>query len=242
MESQSARSFDFVSGLEQVRTDFLARRLVEARELGFKTVDELERHEAAQEDSAGRSERAVRDLRRRERACAAAHGRITDAVRVQILHGEPLPTTKAVEAVDAWRGGKKPILVISGGTGCGKTVSTVLAMAACSERVQFVRAIRIGAHFERWGSDRDDKIPALDMDCGLLVVDDLGQELVEDRRTMPALEEIVDYRQSLRTRTIFTTNLTPAQIKERYSERFRSRLTQNAELAQVEGSDLRRAR
>jgi DNA replication protein DnaC len=83
---------------------------------------------------------------------------------------------------------------------------------------------------------------ALDLGADLLVVDDLGQEPIEDRRAMPAIEEVLDSRQSERTRTLITTNLDADAIRDRYSERIRSRLAQNAKLFAVPGDDRRRVR
>jgi DNA replication protein DnaC len=167
--------------------------------------------------------------------------RVSDDVARRLVAGEGLDDTPAHVAVRDWLASDRPTLVLSGGTGVGKTVAAVRAMMTRT-RVQFIRALRIGAHFERWASDRESNVVALDLGADLLVVDDLGQEPIEDRRAMPAIEEVLDSRQSERTRTLITTNLDADAIRDRYSERIRSRLAQNAKLFAVPGDDRRRVR
>lgn len=223
--------------------DIRRRQEERARAEGFANLEEQEAHERAADEAAAELERQALARKRRESLIRSVGDRVTDDVRTSIVEGRPLGDTDAWRAVQAWLTSSQPAIILAGPTGSGKTVAAIRALADWRGSTQFVRALRIGAHFERWSSDREDKIMPLDVGVGLLVVDDLGQEPLDDRRSLPALEEIVDARQSARTRTIFTTNLTAEQYGARYSDRMRSRLFQAAgTLTTIHTHDLRRAR
>lgn len=138
--------------------------------------------------------------------------------------------TKATRAVERMREEGKTFLLLSGGTGAGKTVAAVSAMAAhlmedTREDVPtiFVRAsecARLGLY------DADDKRLTSQMHAaGLLVVDDLGAEFMSEGsvwRTL--LDELVDARYGERRATVLTTNLDAAGFKARYGERIADRI------------------
>lgn len=63
------------------------------------------------------------------------------------------------------------------------------------------------------------------LDCDLLVIDDLGTEPVYKNVTLEYLFNVISERQRNNLSTLITTNLTLIQIKERYSDRIFSRLT-----------------
>jgi DNA replication protein DnaC len=213
----------------------------EAARLGFATVQELRAARSAEREAA-EAQRKEGERRNHVRAVLAHVGsRVTDDVARALFLGGELDDTPAHLAVTDWLESQKPALVLSGGTGTGKTVAAVRAMVRYGS-YQFVRAIRVGAHFERWASDREDGVDPLRLGCSFLVLDDLGQEAESDRRAAQAVEEILDHRQRENTRTLITTNLTPDAIKARYSDRVVSRLRQNATVKAVNTTDMRRAR
>jgi DNA replication protein DnaC len=214
--------------------------LSEALAAGFDSVEARRAHE--QELQRLRADAEARKAREAhaDAVLTAVGSRISDDVAHRLRMGEGLEDTEAHRAVCEWMAGEKPTLVLTGGTGVGKTVAAVRAMLTAS-RAQFVRALRIGAHFEPWSADREAGIAPLNLGVDLLVIDDLGQEPIEDRRAMPAIEEALDARQSKKTRTLITTNLDTTGIRSRYSERIRSRLAQNAALVGLGGTDKRRA-
>jgi DNA replication protein DnaC len=56
--------------------------------------------------------------------------------------------------------------------------------------------------------------------CTTLIFDDLGAEWIsESGWTLAQINELVKYRNSARKPTIFTTNLTPSEMEERYAGR-----------------------
>ncbi len=80
------------------------------------------------------------------------------------------------------------------------------------------------------------------MNADVLVVDDLGAEIVHTEKVKPYYINLMETRISNGKLTIFTTNLSDNAIKERYGERFFSRLTSKATVVMnVEtGEDLRK--
>lgn len=218
-----------------------AQRDAKAAALGL-TPDQY----SAKLEADAHEENRQREARDRydRRLSGAAHfrGRMPDDLLEAIVRDRTtVLDTKAWEAVCKWKTSDRPILVLCGGTGSGKTVA-VARHAIDEGAFQSLRAIRVGAHYEQWTSDRDSKVEPLNLRTRLLIIDDLGQEAQEDRRSFAALEEIVDSRQSMKTRTIFTTNLTPEQIKARYPERMLSRLAQCAMVVSIPANDMRRSK
>lgn len=214
-----------------------------AREQGFANHDAWYARQREIEAARAEADR-LRDLaQHREWASRILVGRFPDSVAEEIRDGRPpSKPTKAWEAVCLWLASSKPALVLAGATGGGKTVAAIRAMAESGCRSQFIRAVQVGAHYERWSSDRESGVQPLDVTVGFMVVDDLGMEPMEDRRTEAAIDEIVDARQSMSRRTIFTTNLTDAELRARYSERVRSRWAQSAMVKTIAETDRRRAK
>lgn len=77
----------------------------------------------------------------------------------------------------------------------------------------------------------------------LLLVDDLGTEPMLENVTIPQLFRLLDERASARRHTIVSTNLTPHQLLERYTERIGSRLMDARTTGSIRflGKDVRRA-
>lgn len=78
-------------------------------------------------------------------------------------------------------------------------------------------------------------------DCDLLIIDDLGTEMVNSF-TVNKIFYIVDERLVRRKGTLITTNLTMAQLKETYTERISSRLFSGYRILRTAGSDVRMAK
>lgn len=228
--------FDFGSMFARIQS----AQAEQARERGFDSVDAMIAHDDAEEKRARLGERAAASREHRAAVCAAMSGRLRPETEAAIIAGEGLADTPALSAVREWLAGDRPVLILSGGTGAGKTVAAAWALAAREGAFQALRAVRLGSAFERWSSDREDGVEALRLKVSTMLVDDLGQEPIEDRRVIPAIEELFDARQTPRLRTLITTNLSRDQIRQRYSERVISRLAQNAKVVQVSGTDLRR--
>lgn len=129
----------------------------------------------------------------------------------------------------------KPIFVLLGGTGVGKTVAAAWALAR--RRGTFVEAERVVRLYEgRWKVDAD-RFQKL-IRCELLVIDELGTE--EDlARARPAYREIVNRRQSRHRPTLFLGNLNVATLRERFEARTWNRLEAIAEIRGAVGPSLR---
>lgn len=230
--------FDFLSMLAAIQRANEQR----ARERGFATVDEM----LAADDAvtlATQAEEAARVAETHRRAVVAAFGgRLRGDVSAALVSGSGLGETPALRAARQWVDASAPVLVLSGGTGTGKTVAAAWALCSRVASFQVLRATRLGAAFERWQSDREDGTDPLRLGVSTMLVDDLGTESTDDRRTVLALDEVFDARQS-RVRTVVTTNLTREQMRARYSDRVISRLAQNARVIDLnQTTDMRRAR
>ena len=79
------------------------------------------------------------------------------------------------------------------------------------------------------------------IEAPLLLIDDLGTEPMMRNITVEYLFTLLNERAAAKRRTVVATNLTPAQIKERYGERVASRLLDRTCTAaiQLKGKDLR---
>ena len=79
------------------------------------------------------------------------------------------------------------------------------------------------------------------LEVPLLLVDDLGTEPLMRNITVEYLFLLLNERMEAGLSTMVTTNLTPAQIQERYGERVCSRLfdRSSALTIKLEGKDLR---
>lgn len=77
----------------------------------------------------------------------------------------------------------------------------------------------------------------------LLLIDDLGTEPMLENVTIPQLFRLLDERAGARRHTIVSTNLTPHQLLERYTERIGSRLMDARTTGSIRflGKDVRRA-
>lgn len=183
-------------------------------------------------------ERRDAEVRARREADAAA----ADRVRMEVLakelvkdHGFPdramghalqAADTAPVIAARSWSPERKNILVLSGPHGIGKTVAAcayVLRSSLPTWRYARAATFARASRYER--ADRDD------MMAGSLVLDDLGAEFIDKAGSfLTDMDELVDfYYSNRRRRLIITTNITAADMPERYkSERLISRLREAA--------------
>lgn len=172
-----------------------------------------EQHEAnvlAEEKRAREEQRARMEQEARSDLLDRMRGRITDDVAKRIATGT-LADTASLQAVRAWLAAPKPMLVLTGGVGTGKTVAALWGLTQV--RGDLVYARDLARRHEVWGSDRDYGVRPIDLRHRLIVLDDLGTEATEDRRFAPALDELIDSRQGGGLRTIITTNLEAPEIR-----------------------------
>lgn len=137
---------------------------------------------------------------------------------------------------------EKPILVLLGGVGCGKTTAaTWIAREAGGSRPGKVLATVL----ERRGRyDREAAVPLMAwLDARTLVVlDDLGVEPLDSKGYFAALvDELADGAYSHHRRLVITSNASDDVLRERMGARVWSRIRQAAVVEGVHGPDLRRA-
>lgn len=139
-------------------------------------------------------------------------------------------------------------LLIYGNTGVGKTyLANCIARELLDDAhtVLYYTAFRFFNYIEKCrfkSASSEDDTPVSEeylIDCDLLIIDDLGTELV-NTFTASALYSIINERHLKQRPTIISTNLDFGQIEERYSERVFSRLSKDYEFMKIIGSDIRK--
>ncbi|MBE6590202.1 MAG: hypothetical protein E7643_08485 [Ruminococcaceae bacterium] len=138
-------------------------------------------------------------------------------------------------------------ILMLGGTGLGKThLSTAIARKVLERGydVYYNSAVGMISDFEyrRFGnglaSDVTDDT-ARYIDCDLLIIDDLGTEVV-NQFTLSCLYYVVNTRLNLQKPMIINTNLSPAELRKNYSDRISSRLMGEFVLTPFYGTDIRK--
>lgn len=135
-------------------------------------------------------------------------------------------------------------LLISGGCGVGKTfLSNCIAKEIIESGyfVIYLSAIKLfdilsDAAFEREEYSND--IAGNIYDCDLLIIDDLGTEFSNSFRS-GQLFDCINERLMNRKHTIISTNLSAKQLKDNYSERIFSRISNMYTMVKLLGSDIR---
>ena len=137
-------------------------------------------------------------------------------------------------------------ILFTGRTGCGKSYLLSACANLCTQMrrsVLFMTAYRLSAKFlECHLSDLAEKQMILNnlTDVDVLIIDDLGTETVF-KDFGEYLFGLINERISLGKQTFISTNLTLAEIHERYDERIFSRIVDQkiTFVAQLEGADKR---
>lgn len=209
-----------------------AREQDQADELGM-TLGEYRAH-VASEIARSRAEDDARSERARRRMVAQRVASRMPPETLEALVNGTLENTRALEAVSKWMGSQKAFCLLLGGTGVGKTVAAMYAFVARGG--EFVRSSDLGPALDPWKGDREmDRVRA--NSHGVFVLDDLGIERADDARWAVCFDDLVDARQGLRT--VITSNLTPQQIAERYSERARDRIRASCVVVTLTGKSMR---
>lgn len=136
-------------------------------------------------------------------------------------------------------------LLFYGSTGIGKTFLThciARELLESSHSVLYFSAVSLfdelaRSTFSRTG-DTTDSIHESIYNCDLLIIDDLGTELVNSF-VSSQLFTCLDTRDSLRRPTIISTNLSLQSIRDVYSERIFSRLSSRYKVIKLFGDDIR---
>ena len=141
---------------------------------------------------------------------------------------------------------EKHSVILVGGTGLGKThLSTAVAkrIIDMGYEVVYETAQNIFTDFDRdrFENRISDEPPASYryLDCDLLIIDDLGSEIISSFSTS-CLYNIINTRINRGKPIIISTNLTGAEIRKIYQDRIASRLFGEFDIMQISGSDFRR--
>lgn len=136
-------------------------------------------------------------------------------------------------------------LLFYGNTGIGKTFLThciAKELLETSHSVLYFSAVFLFEELARSTFSRDaeqtDSIHESIYNCDLLIIDDLGTEIVNNF-VSSQLFTCLDTRDSLRKPTIISTNLSLQAIRDVYSERIFSRLSSRYKIIKLFGADIR---
>ena len=138
-------------------------------------------------------------------------------------------------------------LLLLGNTGLGKThLSTAIARKVIERGydVYYNSAVGMISDFEyrRFGNGiaaemTDDT--ARYVDCDLLIIDDLGTEVV-NQFTLSCIYYVINTRLNLQKPMIINTNLSPAELRKVYTDRISSRLMGEFAVIPFYGTDIRK--
>ncbi len=138
-------------------------------------------------------------------------------------------------------------LFLYGATGVGKTFLTnciAKELIDSSHSVIYVSAIRLFEILADTTFKKSYEVNELNalatnlLECDLLIIDDLGTELVNSF-TASALFNCINERHLRQKSVIISTNLSLPELRANYSERVFSRITSNYTLLKLYGEDLR---
>ena len=141
-------------------------------------------------------------------------------------------------------GGQSQSLLFTGAPGLGKThLSLAIAegVAKAGHLVMYVSAPHLMDQLELGKFQKDDaalEFREIIFGCDLLVIDDLGTELVT-RYTQAEVYDLVNHRLNTGKPTIINTNLGLQEIERTYSSRVHSRLAGMYAVVQFRGRDIR---
>lgn len=171
----------------------------------------------------------------------------------ETIYPDPAQRDQALAARDICRRyadqfprNEKPNLILMGQSGLGKTFFLDCIAQRVIERGQ--TALRATAfrmldamrayHF---GENGEGSAFGQMLDAGLLLIDDLGSEPMLRNITVEYLFVLLNERAAARRHTVLATNLSPVELKERYTERVLSRLMDRSLATHIRltGRDLR---
>ncbi len=138
---------------------------------------------------------------------------------------------------------KKPNILLSGNTGTGKTFllsAMALNMKENGVSVVYITAGRMFDILRKYAFNQISDIDLL-LNAEMLMVDDLGTEPLFNNITQEYIFMLINERTRMKKAMCISTNLTPDEIKSRYTERISSRLldTGITNVFRFNGKDLR---
>lgn len=136
---------------------------------------------------------------------------------------------------------RSPSLLFSGGPGLGKTFLSAAIARTVADRgfsVAYESAGTVFSEFEREKFNGEEGLTRKYMDSDLMILDDLGTELTT-QFSQSALYALLNGRLVAERPIIVSTNLTGAEVKQRYTPQIASRLLGVCELVVFSGTDIR---
>lgn len=140
-------------------------------------------------------------------------------------------------------------LLLMGSTGLGKThLSSAVARTVIDRGfdVQYVTAVGMLGDFEyqRFGNsitgDEGENV-ARYYDCDLLIIDDLGTEVI-NQFTLSCIYNVINIRLTRKKSTVISTNFTQKELRDKYWDRVTSRLFGEYLPLMFVGTDVRRVK
>ncbi|MDR0395957.1 MAG: ATP-binding protein [Oscillospiraceae bacterium] len=152
------------------------------------------------------------------------------------------------EYADSFPNNDKPCMLFCGPSGVGKTYMLNCVAQRVLERgytpwkltASRMMSILRDSYFERGDPER----ARLLRESPLLMIDDLGTEPMQENLTITQIFTLLNERNARRAHTIASTNLLPAELMSRYTERVFSRLFDKrlTRVLSFRGADARRIR
>lgn len=138
-------------------------------------------------------------------------------------------------------------LLIYGTVGSGKSLMSACIAKSLIEKehsVLYFSASSLFDLFSRYSFDYASKQDLYNsyadlFECDLLVIDDLGTEMNSNQFTFSSLFTCLNERLLNKKSTIISTNLPPASIGEKYTERIYSRIVEKYTFCKLSGPDIR---
>ena len=136
-------------------------------------------------------------------------------------------------------------LALFGGTGLGKTHLSSAVAGRLIERgfdVLYTGAVTMISDFEnrRFGTGMNEEGGSVDRytDCELLIIDDLGTEVI-NQFTVSCIYNVINTRLNKKLATILSTNLSPTEFRQKYWDRITSRVLGEYRILLFNGNDIR---
>lgn len=191
-----------------------------------------DRHIASELEVARYERGRVHDTRRELLVLSGVHDALDEEGREAIVRGQERPT-RALHLVRQWLASRKPVLVLVGSVGIGKTVAAGHALASRPGRyLEAPEACLL--HRDRDGREAWRRL----IRCELLVIDELGTE-PHAGMAAETLQAVINVRQALPRRTLIMGNLSRLTLEKRYDARTVSRLRKHAVFRALQEADLR---
>mgnify|MGYP000540921355 CR=1 FL=1 len=140
---------------------------------------------------------------------------------------------------------QKRALLLTGGTGLGKTflsASIARVVSASGHSVVYDTAGHIFSRFEAQKFGRDDgeadSAVSRALGCDLLILDDLGTEMITAYSTS-ALYTLINTRLTRKKATIISTNCSNEELQKKYTPQILSRIEGEYQTLPFVGRDIR---